>query len=117
MKGIILTLTLLISTCAFAWVNWEITNVETYVGLDPQSVEDVLTKFPEVLDGTEFEVKDIEYAHVSETTFEYSGETTCEEGDERLIHNQLTYMACPIGKPTECVFKMGTLFGTSDPCL
>jgi hypothetical protein len=117
MKGIILTLTVLASTSVFALTNWDIINIETYVGMDPQSIEDVLTKFPKILEGTEFTASDIEFAHVSDATLKYIGETICEEDDSRLTHQEITYMACPINKPTECILKFGDLLGSEDPCL
>lgn len=117
MKGIITTGLLLLSSISYGAFNWDLVNSDSYYADTPQEITDLLTEYPEVLANSTFEPKDIEFVSVVNANFEFVGETTCEEDDDRLRYNSLTYFACPIGKPTECITKFGKILSDKDPCL
>ncbi len=116
MKLFLTTTILIFSQISFANYNWSLVSTDQHFADEPASVQKILNEFPQVLANSEFEAKEIEFVNVTEAVFEFTGETTCSEDDERLTHNSLTYFACPFNKPTECITKFDEILTNSDPC-
>lgn len=107
---------ILASTSSFAY-SWQITNADSYYAKTEKEIVKLLTQFPEVLENSTYQAKEMDFVSVTDYTQEYTGETTCEEGDERLTVDMLTYFACPINKPTECITRFREILSDVDPCL
>ena len=116
MKGIILALSLIVSNFAFAQFNWQVEDINVETGLDSASIQVILEKYPTLLEGTEYEISDIHFVHLTTSTFKFVGQTVCQEGDERLTAVIFSSMVCP-EDATKCIFEMGDVPSQTDPCL
>jgi hypothetical protein len=117
MKGFMTITLLLLTSLSFAMFNWEMVSTDSNYANTQKDIVELLKEYPQVLSNSTLEAKDLEFVNVTDTIYEYTADTVCEEDDERLVHHSLTYFACPFNRPTECITKFGNILSDKDPCL
>ena len=116
MKGFIF-LVIILPGITFANWNWSVKNSESYTAMTIEEIIKLTNQFPMILENSSYKPKDLSFVNVSETIFEWTGESVCEEGDENLQHYQLAYLACPKKDVTNCIIRIRELLSNQDPCL
>lgn len=120
MKNLIMIFALMLSSAVLANGSWELISEDTHEGSTEQEVINIVNMFPEILDLTVIDAKDVEFLKVVDSHYQYLGESTCAPGDTRLHHDSLFYNYCVNmldGTTGYCTASADFMPGNQDPCL
>ncbi|MAX67770.1 MAG: hypothetical protein QF441_03415 [Bacteriovoracaceae bacterium] len=97
--------------------NWTLKDHQAHFADTYNDIVILLKEFPQVLSNSNYTAKDMDFVSVNEAWLEFTGETVCAPGDERLNYYSITFMACPKDDPTKCIVKPGEMIPNHDPCI
>lgn len=106
------------STITMASEVWTMVGFDQFNLTSSQEISDTVQKYPEILNKWEDDISKLKLISLSLITFEYTGNTLCEEGDPKLSYESVSYILCPttrVSMACTSVFDPG-MFPTGDPC-